>query len=53
MLFLEVILADGPTLPAGTHYIPFSLNLPHGTPSTFEGQHGHVRSLHDGDCFTQ
>jgi len=22
----EVILADGPSLPAGTHYIPFSLN---------------------------
>ena len=43
MLSLKVILANGPSLPAGTHYIPFSLNLRHGTPSTFEGQHGHVR----------
>ena len=43
ILSLKVILANGPSLPAGTHYIPFSLNLPHGTPATFEGQHGHVR----------
>ena len=40
---MQAILVNGPSLPAGTHYIPFSLNLPHGTPSTFEGEHGHVR----------
>ena len=40
---LQVILVNGPTLSAGTHYIPFSLNLPHGTPSTYESQYGHVR----------
>jgi len=39
----EAILVNGPSLPAGTHYIPFSLNLPHGAPSTYEGDHGHVR----------
>ena len=39
----QAILANGPSLPAGTHYIPFSLNLPHGAPSTYEGEHGHVR----------
>jgi len=39
----EVILVNGPSLPAGTHYIPFSLNLPQGTPSTYESQYGHVR----------
>ena len=42
-LLLQVILVNGPTLSAGTHYIPFSLNLPHGTPSTYESQYGHVR----------
>ena len=43
ILLLQVILVNGPTLSAGTHYIPFSLNLPHGTPSTYESQYGHVR----------
>ena len=42
----QAILVNGPSLPAGTHYIPFSLNLPHGAPSTYEGDHGHVRWGH-------
>jgi len=39
----EVILAEGPTLPEGTHYIPFSFNLPTTIPATYEGAWGKVR----------
>jgi hypothetical protein len=42
-LRLETILAPGPSLPAGTHYLPISLALPPGLPGTFEAVHGHVR----------
>ncbi|XP_013417446.1 arrestin domain-containing protein 3 [Lingula anatina] len=34
---------DDPTLPAGSHTFPFSFQLPHGLPSSFEGDWGHVR----------
>lgn len=31
------------TIPAGSHSYPFSATLPPTLPSSFEGEHGHVR----------
>jgi len=39
----EVILVDGPSLAAGSHYLPFSFNLPPVIPATYEGAYGYVR----------
>ena len=41
----EVVVAPGPSLPPGTHYLPFLLTIPPGLPSSFEAQHGSVRYL--------
>ena len=38
----KVLLHQGP-LAAGNHIFPFSFVLPPNLPSSFEGQHGHVR----------
>jgi hypothetical protein len=36
--------ADNPVLPAGDHSYPFSFIIPQqNLPSSYEGQHGHVR----------
>ena len=40
---LQVVLMNGPTLPEGTHYLPFSFNLPPTIPATYEGAYGKVR----------
>ena len=39
----EFVLHHGPGLPPGQHVLPFRVLLPSNLPSSFEGEHGHVR----------
>jgi len=39
----EIVLFHGPQLAVGIHVFPFSIFLGPNLPSSFEGQHGHIR----------
>ena len=39
----ETVLHNGPSLPQGIHYLPFSLLLPSNMPTSFESDIGQVR----------
>ena len=43
--FLTIYASGGSHLEGGRHQFPFSITLPNGIPSSFEGDHGQVRHV--------